>query len=169
MNFYTDGASSGNPGKGGFGVVCLMVNQISYSYSEYFDNVTNNQMELKAILHVLKTFPHLRDMGYDITIYSDSAYCVNMLNDWIWKWAANGWKRLGDKPIENLDIITEIYEYLKQPKEKGMGDLYIVKVSGHSGIIGNELADALATNNIIKYKSLIKKNSLEEDIKTREA
>ena len=52
--FWTDGSSKGNPGNGGFGVVSIENNTIKYKYAEYFDNVTNNQMELKAILHVFK-------------------------------------------------------------------------------------------------------------------
>ena len=54
--FYTDGSSKGNSGPGGYGVVeyDIKSNIIFYVYSEYFKNVTNNQMELKAILHVLK-------------------------------------------------------------------------------------------------------------------
>lgn len=164
LNFYTDGACSGNPGPGGFGVVLLNDdNEIEYAYSKQFDNTTNNRMELQAILHVLEEFHHLADFGFDIIIHSDSAYCVNMMKDWIWKWAANGWTRASGKPIENLDIIKEIYPYLH------IKHLQFIKVSGHSGIVGNELADTLATNNITKYKTIIKKNALYDDTITREA
>jgi ribonuclease HI len=116
-------------------------------------------MELKAFL---KTFELLNTKykGEQATIYSDSAYCVNILNSWIYSWSKNNWKTSKGETVKNLDIILSLYEYYNI--NFFINQIYIVKVDGHKGIIGNELADALATNNIIKYKALVKKYSLDD-------
>lgn len=154
LAFYTDGACSGNPGKGGFGVICIEDGEILHIYSKQCENTTNNREELKAILHVLK---HMYCAAIETTIFSDSAYCVNMLNKWIWDWAENDWKNSKGREVENIDLVKELYHYLRKAK-----NVMIVKVDGHSGILGNELADALATNNETKFITLCKENNLED-------
>ena len=148
--FYTDGSSKGNPGPGGYGVVeyDIQSNRIFYIYSEYFKNVTNNQMELKAILHVIKLAAADKENFY--LVYSDSAYAVNSINTWMNGWARNGWVNSKKKPVENLDLIQEIYSYLEFPME----NFDLRKIDGHSGHLGNELADALATGNMKKKEEL---------------
>lgn len=149
--FYTDGSSKGNPGPGGYGVVeyDIKSNIIFYIYSEYFKNVTNNQMELKAILHVIKLAAADKENSY--LVYSDSAYAVNSINNWIYDWARNGWVNSKKKPVENLDLMQEIYKYVEFP----MKNVTLKKIDGHKGILGNELADAFATNNKKKLDDLI--------------
>ena len=156
--FYTDGSSKGNPGPGGYGVVeyDIKSNTIFYTYSEYFKNVTNNQMELKAILHVIKLAAADKENSY--LVYSDSAYAVNSINTWMYEWARNGWINSKKKPVENLDLIQEIYSYLEFP----MKNFDLRKINGHSGHLGNELADALATGNIKKKEELKHKYSILE-------
>ena len=154
--FYTDGSSKGNPGSGGYGVVeyDIKSNIIFYIYSEYFKNVTNNQMELKAILHVIKSAVADKENSY--LVYSDSAYAVNSINTWMYGWARNGWVNRKKKPVENLDLIQEIYSYLEFP----MKNFDLKKIDGHSGNLGNELADALATGNDYKFNKIIKDNHI---------
>ena len=156
--FYTDGSSKGNPGPGGYGVVeyDIKSNTIFYTYSEYFKNVTNNQMELKAILHVIKLAAADKENSY--LVYSDSAYAVNSINTWMYEWARNGWINSKKKPVENLDLIQEIYSYLEFP----MKNFDLRKINGHSGHLGNELADALATNNMKKKEELKHRYSIGE-------
>ena len=158
LTFYTDGACSGNPGPGGYGVVeyDIKSNTIFYTYSEYFKNVTNNQMELKAILHVIKLAAADKENSY--LVYSDSAYAVNSINTWMYGWARNGWINSKKKPVENLDLIQEIYSYLEFPME----NFDLRKIDGHSGHLGNELADALATGNIKKKEELKHKYNILE-------
>ena len=158
LTFYTDGACSGNPGPGGYGVVeyDIKSNTIFYTYSEYFKNVTNNQMELKAILHVIKLAAADKENSY--LVYSDSAYAVNSINTWMYGWARNGWINSKKKPVENLDLIQEIYSYLEFP----MKNFDLRKINGHSGHLGNELADALATNNMKKKEELKHRYSIGE-------
>lgn len=159
--FYVDGSSKGNPGPGGFGVIeldtCLRETynsyiesySLNYEYAEYFDYVTNNQMELKAILHVLKLAAAHPEEGY--IIYSDSAYAVNSINDWIRGWAANGWVNSRKVTVENVDLMQEIYKYID------LDNYLIRKIRGHDGELGNELADAAATGNNRKRDELIRK------------
>ena len=159
--FYVDGSSKGNPGPGGFGVIeldtCLRETynsyiesySLNYEYAEYFDYVTNNQMELKAILHVLKLAADNQEEGY--IIYSDSAYAVNSINDWIRGWAANGWVNSRKVTVENVDLMQEIYKYID------LDNYLIRKIRGHDGELGNELADAAATRNSKKREELIKR------------
>ena len=158
LTFYTDGACSGNPGPGGYGVVeyDIKSNTIFYTYSEYFKNVTNNQMELKAILHVIKLAAADKENSY--LVYSDSAYAVNSINTWMYGWARNGWINSKKKPVENLDLMQEIYSYLEFP----MKNFDLRKINGHSGHLGNELADALATNNMKKKEELKHRYSIGE-------
>ena len=159
--FYVDGSSKGNPGPGGFGVIeldtCIRETynsyvesySLNYEYAEYFDYVTNNQMELKAILHVLKLAAAHPEEGY--IIYSDSAYAVNSINDWIRGWAANGWVNSRKVTVENVDLMQEIYKYID------LDNYLLRKIHGHDGELGNELADAAATGNNRKRDELIDK------------
>ena len=159
--FYVDGSSKGNPGPGGFGVIeldtCLRETynayvesySLNYEYAEYFDYVTNNQMELKAIRHVLKLAAAHPEEGY--IIYSDSAYAVNSINDWIRGWAANGWVNSRKVTVENVDLMQEIYKYID------LDNYLIRKIRGHDGELGNELADAAATGNSKKKEELSKR------------
>lgn len=103
---------------------------------------TNNYMELYAIYQALLWLKFRDDFNNfsSATIMSDSAYCVNIFNDWADKWYANGWTR-GRKhePIENLEIIKKIYFMLKD-----YPTIKIQKVKGHSTVAGNNLADKYA-------------------------
>ena len=153
--FYTDGACKGNPGPGGFGVVNLQENEILYHYAEYCEETTNNREEMKAILHVFKLIDESK-VKDTVLIYSDSAYCVNMINDWIWKWANNNWKNSKKVTVENLDLVLELYKYLTIE----FFPCQVVKTKGHYGIIENELADALATKDKTKYQKILDKHNI---------
>ena len=165
LYIYIDGSCRGNGkenSQGGFGVVIFDDNQnLIDAYCEYFDNVTNNQMELKAFL---KTFELLNTKykNKQATIYSDSAYCINILESWIYSWSKNGWKTSKGRTIKNLDIILSLYEYYNI--NFFINQIYIIKVDGHSGIIGNELSDALATADVPKFSNIILKNHIYIDL-----
>ena len=137
--YFTDGScrSNGNPNsEGGFGIVKVdEYNNILWEYSKRKSPTTNNEMELMAILTALKYIKKKEET--DCIIYSDSAYCVNLINNWMYNWKDNGWKRPKNQEIKNLDIIKQIYDLAYLAK--------IEKVAGHSGILGNEIADKLAT------------------------
>ena len=139
--FYTDGSCRANGydnSNGGFGVVEIDKNDnIIWEHQEFKSPTTNNEMELMAILCALE---HIKDAPTTFTkpiIYTDSAYCCNLINTWMHNWERNGWMRPKNQPVKNLDIIKRIYQ---------LANLAIIeKVPGHSGIKWNEYVDALAT------------------------
>lgn len=143
--FYTDGSAHPNPGPGGFGVVILDDdNKFVGSYSNQTEQTTNNREELKSILWVmLKWGRNITEWGHAPLVYSDSAYCVNTLNEWMFNWANNNWLKSDNKPPENLDLIKAYYEHY----QKGFR-IDLRKVKGHNNNKWNELADKLATGKI---------------------
>ena len=161
LHIYIDGSCRGNGSKnskGGFGIVIFDDSRnLIDAYQEQFEDVTNNQMELKAFL---KTFELLNTKykNQQATIYSDSAYCINILSSWIHKWSKNNWKNSKNETIKNLDIISSLYEYYNI--NFFINQIYIIKVDGHKGNIGNELADALATADKKKFSNIILQNHI---------
>ena len=103
----TDGACSGNPGKGGWGAILIYVTakrEISGAEKE----TTNNKMELTAPIEALK----LLKKPCRVKLYSDSAYLVNAFSQgWIYNWQKNGWKTADKKDVKNRDLWEEIYKY----------------------------------------------------------
>ena len=90
MIFYTDGSAHPNPGPGGYGVVGIKHDKVVYAKScQYDEKVTNNEMEIKAILWVMLVFGKPSEWQQPPTVYSDSAYCVNTFNTWMFSWARN--------------------------------------------------------------------------------
>ena len=131
---YTDGACSGNPGIGGWGAVIIDEKKKLIFLNGGSKETTNNQMELTAVINVLKYFPEAQN----ITIYTDSKYVMNGIESWILKWKKNGWKTASKKPVKNKELWIEL-------------DLQITKhtiswkwVKGHAGEKNNEKADDLA-------------------------
>ena len=141
MIIYTDGSCSKNPGPGGFGVVVLDdAENILITHSERSENTTNNREELKAILWAFLKYGIPAAAGIEPpVVYSDSAYCVNTFNTWMFSWAKNNWIKSDKKRPENLDLIQMYYRYY----QKGYR-INLQKVKGHIGIKYNELADKLA-------------------------
>lgn len=152
MKIYTDGSANPNPGPGGFGVVVLdnTENFVYNLYRESSEKTTNNREELKAILYALKNYGAtiLDDEFIEIPIvYSDSAYAINTYNDWMWKWASNDWIKSDGAKAENLDIIQEYYDLWNQGFR-----IELKKVTGHSDVKGNILADRLAADKIPNWR-----------------
>lgn len=154
IEIYTDGSAC-RDGKGGLGIVAFKNNEITYTCNEKFINTTNNEMELMAILYtfVLARSNYKKDQ---CIIYTDSSYCVNICNDWVYSWARNNWKRKEGNEIENLSLIQSLYKYLTID----FFNCQVCKCKGHVGIIGNELADALAKGDRKRYNKIIKDNNI---------
>ena len=125
---YTDGASSGNPGPSGIGIV-LRFGKHEREISKYIGTATNNIAELEAIRTGLRA---IKNADLPVRIFTDSRYAYGILN-------------LGWKARKNQDIIQSIKKTLLK-----FNDLKIIKVKGHSGHEGNERADFLATSAIKK-------------------
>jgi len=148
MIFYVDGACSGNGSTlstGGFGVVGHVDGIGLYFFSAGDTETTNNREELKAIIHVFVKFGWdsknqrlLKPEEYPI-VYSDSAYAVNTLTDWMFRWADNDWTKSDGKTPENLDLIKLYYNLWQQGWR-----IDLRKVKGHAGDFWNELADGMA-------------------------
>jgi ribonuclease HI len=99
MIIYTDGSAHPNPGPGGFGVVVLDNNEkLLYNYNKSCENTTNNREEIKAILYSFFKYGvniNKEEFINDIPIvYSDSNYCVQTFNQWMFSWAQNNWSSL---------------------------------------------------------------------------
>jgi ribonuclease HI len=141
VDLYTDGACSGNPGKGGFGGI-LMCNGRQKEYSGFEEMTTNNRMELMAVIVGLKMLKE----PVELNIYSDSAYVVNaFLEDWITGWQLKGWKNASKKPVSNIDLWQELLSLLSEHKVTWN------KVKGHSDNEYNNRCDLLATSEIARH------------------
>ena len=131
---YTDGACSGNPGKGGWGAI-LMCGTAKKEISGAEMETTNNKMELTAPIEALK----LLKKPCKVKLYSDSAYLVNaFLEGWIYNWYKNGWKTSDKKDVKNKNLWEEIYKYTK------IHEIEWIKVKGHSDNKYNNRCDELA-------------------------
>lgn len=139
---YTDGACSGNPGPGGFASV-LIYKGIEKEISDYEINTTNNRMEMMAVICALE---YLKE-PCDVTIYSDSAYVVNSINNrWIYSWKKNNWIKSDKEKVKNVELWERILKQLQ------IHDVTFVKVKGHSDNKYNNRCDKLAVEASKKAK-----------------
>ena len=145
---YTDGSAHPNPGPGGFGVVVLDKNEnLLYTYSKQFkEDTTNNQMEIKAILYAFLNYG-ININNYNNNnipiVYSDSNYCVQTFNTWMFSWAKNNWIKSDKKAPENLELIQAYYDWYQRGYR-----IDLRKIKGHNGHKWNEMADQLATGKL---------------------
>ena len=134
VEIYTDGACTGNPGKGGFGAV-LIYNGNEKRISRGYRKTTNNRMELMAAIESLK----LLKEECSVDLYSDSKYLTDAINKkWIDSWQKNGWKKSDKKPVLNVDLWQELL--LMTEKHR----VTFIWVKGHNGNTYNEICDSLA-------------------------
>ncbi|MBZ4023636.1 ribonuclease HI [Rhodobacter sp. TJ_12] len=143
---WTDGACSGNPGPGGWGVLmramdgATVVKERELSGGEA--DTTNNRMELMAAISALEALT--RDSA--ITITTDSAYVKNGVESWIHGWKRNGWRTAGKKPVKNVDL----WQRLDAAQARHRVTWKWIK--GHAGHAENERADELARMGMAPYK-----------------
>ena len=134
ITIYTDGACSGNPGVGGWGVVIIEDNKNEILLNGGDKYTTNNKMELTAAIQALKTFENKSK----ITLITDSKYVKDGIQSWVQNWKKNGWKTTAKKPVKNKELWIELDELIAR---------HIITwewVKGHSGNKHNEKADYLA-------------------------
>ena len=133
LKIFTDGACSGNPGKGGWAAIILDGSKQSIlSGSE--NNTTNNRMELMAPIMALKKVKK----NSEITIYTDSKYVKDGITDWIKKWRLNNCKSASKKPVKNKDLWVKLDDTCKKHKINWKW------VKAHAGNKMNNLVDKLA-------------------------
>lgn len=142
VQLYTDGACSGNPGPGGWGVI-LKYKGVEKELSGGEAQTTNNRMELTAVISGLEALKE----PCQVELYSDSKYIIDAIQQrWVYKWAANNWMRNKKEPALNPDL----WQRLLQQLERHQVTLHWVK--GHAGHPENERCDALAVAAAARYK-----------------
>jgi ribonuclease HI len=142
ITIYTDGASSGNPGPGGYGVV-LISGKHRLEKSAGFKLTTNNRMELMAVIEGLEA---LKIPGSKVKVYTDSKYVADSVEKgWVFQWESKGFKKK-----KNSDLWIRFLKIYRKHNVR------FEWVRGHANNIENEVCDRLAVN-------AYQKNSLLED------
>ena len=142
VDLYTDGACSGNPGPGGWGVLMLYKgNEKELCGGE--PATTNNRMELMAAIQGLESLKR----GVKVRVHTDSTYVKDGITKWIHGWKKNGWKNAQKKPVKN----AELWQRLETAIERHDVSWHWVK--GHSDHPENDRADALARQGMAPYLS----------------
>lgn len=131
---FTDGASRGNPGRGGWGAI-IVDNENIMELGGFQADTTNNRMELTACINALGKI----EENSDIIIYSDSSYVINGITKWVRGWIANGWMTKTGESVLNKDLWQSLVNSVSR---KNISWKY---VGGHSGVKGNERCDVIAT------------------------
>lgn len=135
-SIYTDGACTGNPGPGGWGVVVYFDDGSVHEMGDGCSQTTNNRMEMQAAIAALE-YLEASGQTYPITLYTDSEYLINCVTKWVKSWKKKGWKKADGKPVQNQDLL-EILDSLNSRKVRWE------HVRGHAGNIGNERCDTIA-------------------------
>ena len=142
VEIFTDGACSGNPGPGGYGVI-LRYKGINKELSGGEACTTNNRMELTAVITGLSALKE----SCCVTLYSDSKYIIDAIQKgWAKKWQANGWMRNKKDPALNPDLWEKLLHLLEQH------EVNYVWVKGHAGHPENERCDRLAVEQSQQFK-----------------
>ena len=139
IKIYTDGACSGNPGKGGWGAL-IQENDNEKKLSGSELNTTNNRMELTAVIKALEHYDEARE----IEVFTDSKYVMQGITEWIKNWKNNHWKTSQKKDVKNKDL------WVLLDTVSAKHDIEWCWVKGHAGDYGNEIADKLATQAILE-------------------
>jgi ribonuclease HI len=136
---YTDGASKGNPGPGGWGVIVAAKEKVSELGGKEL-LTTNNRMELMA---AIKALQFLAGTSGVVTIYIDSGYVVKGVTQWISAWRKRGWVTMNKQPVLNQDLWEALSTALDELSKTA--SVTWKQIRGHSGVPGNERVDEIAT------------------------
>ncbi|TAL49345.1 ribonuclease HI [Patescibacteria group bacterium] len=154
ITIFTDGASRGNPGPGGWGsIVILPAGKITMRNKELriknqewvqelgsgVERTTNNRMELTALIKALEFVKKLQVKSYRLKVYLDSSYVLNGAGTWVHGWVKSKWKTKTKKKVENQDLWRRFLKVSKGLKIEWK------LLPGHSGIAANERCDEIAT------------------------
>lgn len=133
VEIFTDGACSGNPGPGGWGVL-LRHGTVEKELCGGEAETTNNRMEMTAAIRALEALKR----PVRVRLHTDSQYLRNGVTQWLPRWQANGWRTADRKPVKNVDLWQRLLELLARHEVEWRW------VRGHAGHPENERADALA-------------------------
>jgi ribonuclease HI len=139
---YADGACSGNPGPGGWGV-WMSAGGREKELSGGEPLTTNNRMELMAAIQALRALKR----PSEVDLYTDSMYVRQGITEWLPRWKANGWRTTDRKPVKNRDLWEALDEAMRPHAVAWHW------VRGHAGNEGNERADRLARAAIVAQMS----------------
>ncbi len=148
LDIYTDGACSGNPGAGGYGVV-MLYKGARKELSQGYKVTTNNRMEMLAVIKALEALKE----SCEVTLYSDSKYVVDSITKgWVYGWKKRGWGKSDKKKALNVDLWERMLPLLEKHKVE------FVWVKGHADNVENERCDelariALAEDNLLEDKN----------------
>jgi len=134
---YTDGSSLGNPGPGGWGAVVALPQGGVVELGGADKETTNNRMELTATIEALR---YVGELDEEITLYTDSSYAINGITKWVDGWQANNWLKKDKAEVLNRKLWGGLITVTESKH------IEWVHVSGHSGMVGNERADGIATS-----------------------
>jgi len=146
---YTDGACSGNPGKGGWAAL-LTYQGHTKQISGAQELTTNNRMELTAVIRALQELKE----SCNIDLFTDSQYVANGFQEWLPAWKKKGWKTAANKPVANADL----WQQLETEAQRHTLTWHWLK--GHAGDTNNELVDSLARQALAKKELDFNKDSL---------
>ena len=145
ITIYTDGASRGNPGPGGWGAVISYQKIVDSKQQEWVTEIggaenqtTNNRMELTGAIKALEFVSQLSTDNY--LLFTDSEYVTKGMTEWIKRWQKKGWKTAGRKPVLNQDLWRKLLLLTEGREVKWK------YVAGHTGVPLNERADEIATS-----------------------
>lgn len=134
VEIYTDGACSGNPGPGGWGVLLQYGGHVKELSGGEAVGTTNNRMELMAAIMALESLTR----PSEVKLHTDSVYVRSGITSWLKNWQRNGWMTSDRKPVKNADLWQRLAAAV------GRHQVEWLWVKGHAGDPGNERADALA-------------------------
>lgn len=144
---WTDGACSGNPGPGGWGVLMRAMDGVQIIKERELSggeaDTTNNRMELMAAISALETLSRVSE----ITVVTDSTYVKNGVTQWIHGWKRNGWRTADKKPVKNADL------WQRLDAAQARHTVHWQWIKGHAGHAENERADELARRGMAPFKS----------------
>lgn len=141
---WTDGACSGNPGPGGWGVL-LRFGEHEKELCGGESDTTNNRMELMAAIQALDSLKR----ACAVDLYTDSSYVKNGITQWMHNWKRKGWRTASNSPVKNADLWQQLDEVAKRH------DVSWHWIKGHAGHDENERADELARKGMKPFKKSI--------------
>ncbi len=141
VTIYTDGACSGNPGKGGWGAILIYGNN-KKEISGYSELTTNNKMELQAVIEALK----LLKRQCEVDLYTDSVYVKDGITKWINNWKKNNWRTSKKDDVKNKELWVELDELTQKH------NINWNWVKGHADNELNNRVDELARQEILNNK-----------------
>lgn len=136
---FSDGASKGNPGPGGWGALIVAGERVT-ELGGREEHTTNNRMELRAAIEGLRA-SNMEPAGQR-TVYTDSSYVINGITKWVHGWKKNGWKTKEKKPVINQDL----WQALDVTATACGSEIVWQYVGGHVGVAGNERVDEIASD-----------------------